>query len=153
MIDRAYAGPHHVQVNAARSSCRIAQWIADQGFVQVSVDGRGTPGRGRDRERAIRGDFAGPAPADHRAALTGAATLSRPPLLIHGTAADHVHFFRSPEIAEAFDRAGVAFEFQPLPGETHSVNDPAMQRQEYVRPVAFLRREPGVPGDAAPPRP
>jgi dipeptidyl-peptidase-4 len=31
----------------------LPQWIADQGFVVVCVDGRGTPGRGHDWERAI----------------------------------------------------------------------------------------------------
>jgi dipeptidyl-peptidase-4 len=36
-----------------------AQWIADQGFCVVVADGRGTPGRGRAWDRAIRDDFAG----------------------------------------------------------------------------------------------
>jgi dipeptidyl-peptidase 4 len=47
----------------------LAQWIADQGFIHVAIDGRGTPRRGRDWERAIRGDFAGPALDDQVAAL------------------------------------------------------------------------------------
>ena len=41
----------------------------------------------------------------------------------------------------------------PLPGETHGTSDPAYQRLEYARTVEFLRRELGVPGDAAPQRP
>jgi dipeptidyl-peptidase-4 len=47
----------------------MAQWIADQGFIHVAIDGRGTPRRGRDWERAIRGDFAGPALDDQVAGL------------------------------------------------------------------------------------
>ncbi|HEY6868094.1 MAG TPA: S9 family peptidase, partial [Candidatus Eisenbacteria bacterium] len=39
----------------ARDRYALDQWIADHGFVVVSFDGRGTPGRGRAWERAIRG--------------------------------------------------------------------------------------------------
>ena len=53
-----YGGPHSQQVKHAPAL--ITQWMADQGFIVVSFDGRGTPRRGRDWERAIRGDFAGP---------------------------------------------------------------------------------------------
>lgn len=35
----------------------LDQWLADQGFIVVSLDGRGTPGRGSDWERAIDGRF------------------------------------------------------------------------------------------------
>jgi dipeptidyl-peptidase-4 len=35
----------------------IPQWLADQGFVVVAIENRGTPGRGRDWERAIYGKF------------------------------------------------------------------------------------------------
>jgi dipeptidyl-peptidase-4 len=34
------------------------QWLANQGFVVVRLDGRGTPGRGREWERAISHDLA-----------------------------------------------------------------------------------------------
>ena len=47
----------------------LEQWLADQGFIVVTVDGRGTPGRGRTFERAIRSDFIGPVIEDHRTAL------------------------------------------------------------------------------------
>ena len=30
------------------------KWFADQGFIVVAIDNRGTPGRGRDWERAIK---------------------------------------------------------------------------------------------------
>ncbi len=56
---RVYAGPGHnmVTANALGQRLHRAQWLADQGFVVVSFDGRGTPRRGRDWERAIKGDF------------------------------------------------------------------------------------------------
>ncbi len=53
-----YGGPHHLQVVAARSRWLLDQWYADQGFIVVAIDGRGTPGRGRDWERAIFKKFA-----------------------------------------------------------------------------------------------
>jgi dipeptidyl-peptidase-4 len=48
-----YGGPGHQKVIAAQNSRLLYQWIADQGFLVVAVDGRGTPGRGRDWERAL----------------------------------------------------------------------------------------------------
>lgn len=30
------------------------QWVADRGYVVVAIDGRGTPGRGREWEPAIK---------------------------------------------------------------------------------------------------
>jgi len=53
---RVYGGPHAQMVTAAGRSYFRDQWLADQGFIIVSIDGRGTPGRGRDWERAIRGN-------------------------------------------------------------------------------------------------
>ncbi|HEY8429943.1 MAG TPA: DPP IV N-terminal domain-containing protein [Sandaracinaceae bacterium] len=52
-----YGGPHHRQVTTAANTYVLSQWYADRGYVVVSIDGRGTPGRGRDWERAIDGDF------------------------------------------------------------------------------------------------
>lgn len=53
-----YGGPHANVVQAALGSQLLSQWLADQGFVVVSVDNRGTPRRGRDWERAIYQRFA-----------------------------------------------------------------------------------------------
>ena len=53
-----YGGPHVLTVRATWERYLISQWFADHGFVVVSVDGRGTPHRGRKWERAIRGDLA-----------------------------------------------------------------------------------------------
>lgn len=53
-----YAGPQHQQVMASMGSHLLPQWLADQGFIVVAIDGRGTPGRGSAWEHAIRGNFA-----------------------------------------------------------------------------------------------
>jgi dipeptidyl-peptidase-4 len=53
VIVDVYGGPHHNKVLAAQNTRLLDQWMADQGFIVVSMDGRGTPGRGRDWERAI----------------------------------------------------------------------------------------------------
>jgi dipeptidyl-peptidase-4 len=55
-----YGGPHAQRVLAARGAHLTSQWFAEQGFAVVVVDGRGTPGRGPEFERAVRGDLAGP---------------------------------------------------------------------------------------------
>jgi dipeptidyl-peptidase 4 len=52
-----YGGPHSLTVTKAMRSWLIPQFQADQGVVVVSIDNRGTPGRGRDWERAIYGKF------------------------------------------------------------------------------------------------
>lgn len=48
-----YGGPHVNVVQAMAHRFFVQQYIADQGFAVVSIDGRGTPRRGRDFERAI----------------------------------------------------------------------------------------------------
>lgn len=52
-----YGGPHAQMVGSARGRFILAQYFAEQGFVVVSLDGRGTPHRGRDWERAIHRAF------------------------------------------------------------------------------------------------
>ena len=69
VIDWAYGGPHSQRVMLGNRRYLLEQWLADQGFIVVTVDGRGTPGRGRTFERAIRSDFIGPVIEDHRTAL------------------------------------------------------------------------------------
>ncbi len=63
VIVDVYGGPGHQQVVQSMRSYLLDQWIADQGFIVVAIDGRGTPGRGRDWERAIAGHF-GSVPLD-----------------------------------------------------------------------------------------
>jgi len=52
-----YGGPHHLHVTKAMRNWLVPQWLADQGFIVVAIENRGTPGRGRDWERAIYGKF------------------------------------------------------------------------------------------------
>jgi dipeptidyl-peptidase-4 len=231
VIDWAYAGPHSQRVVRAARRYLLEQWLADQGFIVLTVDGHGTPGRGRSFERAIRGDFIGPALEDHKRALKAlcarypemdatrigafgwsfggfyaaeavlhapetykasvagapvvdwhdydtfyterylgvppadsvaysrssvllkAATLSRPLLVIHGTADDNVYFINSLKLADALNRANRSWSFLPLPGQTHIVSAPEQVRQVYGRALEFFHRELGGISDAAPARP
>jgi dipeptidyl-peptidase-4 len=57
VIVHVYGGPHSNTVNAASRGYLFDQWLADQGFIVVSIDGRGTPRRGREWERAINGNL------------------------------------------------------------------------------------------------
>ncbi|HUM13883.1 MAG TPA: DPP IV N-terminal domain-containing protein [Myxococcaceae bacterium] len=68
-IVSVYGGPHWNQVESSAASLVDDQWLADQGFLVVGFDNRGTPRRGREWERAIRGNFAGPVLEDQVAAL------------------------------------------------------------------------------------
>jgi dipeptidyl-peptidase-4 len=68
-----YGGPHAQLVLATASSYLTSQWLAEQGFAVVIADGRGTPGRGPQWERAIAEEIAGPVLADQVDALREAA--------------------------------------------------------------------------------
>jgi dipeptidyl-peptidase-4 len=57
VVLRVYGGPGYRTVRATGRSYLLHQWIADHGFVVVSIDGRGTPGQGRTWERSIKGDL------------------------------------------------------------------------------------------------
>jgi dipeptidyl-peptidase-4 len=71
VIVDVYGGPHHLHVQATRSRWLLDQWYADQGFIVAALDGRGTPGRGRDWERAIFKKF-GSVPLEDQVAGLGA---------------------------------------------------------------------------------
>lgn len=58
VVVHCYGGPKYNHVVASQRRFFLDQWLADQGFVVVSIDGRGTPGRGRSWERSIAGNFA-----------------------------------------------------------------------------------------------
>jgi dipeptidyl-peptidase-4 len=64
-----YGGPHALRVQKAQSAFLTSQWLANQGFAVLVCDGRGTPARGPEWERAVRGDFAGPVLEDQIDAL------------------------------------------------------------------------------------
>jgi dipeptidyl-peptidase 4 len=64
-----YAGPRSKQVIAQPDRYMIDQWMADRGYIVVTIDGRGTPGHGRDWERAIHGNLIDVALTDQIAGL------------------------------------------------------------------------------------
>jgi dipeptidyl-peptidase 4 len=70
-----YGGPHHLEVTRDQDRLWLSRWLADQGFVVVKFDGRGTPRRGAKWERAISGDFATPIVEDQLAGLRQLAAL------------------------------------------------------------------------------
>ena len=220
VIVDVYGGPGHQQVVASMRPYLLDQWLADQGFIVVAIDGRGTPGRGHGWERAIAGHF-GSVPLDDQIAalkflgtkhsemdmdrvgitgwsfggymaalavlrrpdvfkaavagapvtdwmdydtcyterylgvpgdgrypdaykesslLTYAADLSRPLLLIHGTADDNVYFRHSLKLEEAFFRAGKEAEFLPLNSFTHMVPDPVVRTRLEERIARFFQQ-------------
>jgi dipeptidyl-peptidase-4 len=57
VIVDVYGGPHFNHVLATMNRWLLDQWYADQGFIVVSIEGRGTPGRGRDWERSLYQKF------------------------------------------------------------------------------------------------
>jgi len=57
VIVDVYGGPKHLHVVQAMRNWLVPQWLADQGFIVIAIDNRGTPGRGRDWERAIYQKF------------------------------------------------------------------------------------------------
>jgi dipeptidyl-peptidase-4 len=64
-----YGGPHALRVTRSSNAYLTSQWFADHGFVVIVADGRGTPGRGSEWERAVHGDLATPALDDQIDAL------------------------------------------------------------------------------------
>jgi dipeptidyl-peptidase 4 len=68
-----YGGPHAQRVLAAQAAFLTSQWLADQGFAVVVADGRGTPGRGPEWDRAVWHDLADPVLEDQVEALHAAA--------------------------------------------------------------------------------
>lgn len=64
-----YGGPHAQRVLSVRGAYLTSQWFADQGFAVLVVDGRGTPGRGPEWDRAVAGELAEVPLADQIAAL------------------------------------------------------------------------------------
>ncbi len=67
VLVQVYGGPTGQLVLHAMDPLR--QWYADQGFIVVSIDNRGTPARGSEFERAIHRDFSQVTVADQVAGL------------------------------------------------------------------------------------
>jgi dipeptidyl-peptidase 4 len=68
-----YGGPHAQRVVASRNAHTTSQWFADQGFIVLVVDGRGTPGLGPRFEQAVHGNLADPVLEDQATGLHEAA--------------------------------------------------------------------------------
>jgi dipeptidyl-peptidase-4 len=223
VIVSVYGGPHAQQVQSVGQNYLVQQWLADHGFIVVSIDGRGTPNRGRAWERAIKYDLiavplhdqvaalqalgsryhemdltrvgiygwsfggyftvlaverrpavfsAGVAGApvtdwsdydthyterymglpDQNAAgyressaLTWAKDLTRPLLILHGTADDNVYFLNSLKLCDALMRANKHFEFVPFRGYTHVIADSLGVTQVNQRIVEHFTRNLGAP--------
>jgi len=75
-----YGGPGHARVLHAKSAYAEAQWIANQGFAVLIADGRGTPHRNPEWERAILNDLSS-APVTDQADAVLALIKSRPGLI------------------------------------------------------------------------
>jgi dipeptidyl-peptidase-4 len=67
-----YGGPHAQVARREPWAYLLTQWIADHGFIVITLDGRGTPGRGRAWERAIKGNLIDLPLADQVAGLQAA---------------------------------------------------------------------------------
>ena len=62
VLVEVYGGPLHLAPLRLATEVPLLQWSADQGFIVVRIVNRGETMRlGRDFERAVKGDFAGPA--------------------------------------------------------------------------------------------
>ncbi len=70
-----YGGPHAQRVVRSATAMATSQWLADQGFAVLVVDGRGSPGRGPAWERSLHGDLATIPLQDQLDALDAAAKL------------------------------------------------------------------------------
>jgi dipeptidyl-peptidase 4 len=216
VIVSVYGGPGVIATRSDPWGYLVEQWMADHGFILFKMDGRGTPGRGRAWERAIKGNLIDLQLADQVAGLAAAGAkypeldLSRagifgwsfggyfsamaamrrpdvfkaavagapvvdwrdydthyterylglpernaegyrtssvltycsglavPLLVVHGTADDNVYFVHSLKLTDALFRARRPYEFLVLPGFTHMVPDPVVQRSLEERIMGFL---------------
>ena len=68
-----YGGPHFGRVTRTTRGHLESQWFADQGFVVLVADGRGTPNRGVAWDQSVQWDLATPALEDQVDALHAAA--------------------------------------------------------------------------------
>lgn len=77
VIVDVYGGPTKVQVAHNRRAWLMDQWLANQGFLVVAIDNRGTPGRGREWELAAYGKLA-EVPLDDQVAALKALAAKHP---------------------------------------------------------------------------
>lgn len=79
-----------------------------------------------------------PAGYDAAAIQTYADRLSRPLLIIHGTADDNVYFLNSLKLSNALFKAGKPHALLPLSGFTHMVPEPLVTQRLYERILGFF---------------
>jgi dipeptidyl-peptidase-4 len=72
-----------------------------------------------------------------------AGNLTRPLLLVHGTADDNVYFRHTLRLTDALFRAGSSFEVLPLPSLTHMVPDPVVTERLWTRIAGHFARHLG----------
>ena len=65
-----YGGPSHLRNIKAKNAFAEAQWIANLGFAVLITDGRGTPNRGPEWEKAVLDDLSAAPLADQADAVT-----------------------------------------------------------------------------------
>ncbi|MCE9566658.1 MAG: DPP IV N-terminal domain-containing protein [Planctomycetes bacterium] len=53
VIVDVYGGPKHRHVVQAMRNWLVPQWLADQGFIVVAIENRGTPNRSREWEKSV----------------------------------------------------------------------------------------------------
>ncbi|MBI2892661.1 MAG: DPP IV N-terminal domain-containing protein [Deltaproteobacteria bacterium] len=217
VIDRVYGGPGVSAVQEDVLAYLLWQWVADHGFVVAFADNRGTPGRGRTFERAIRDRLAEVPLADQAAAmleiakrpdvdpgrigifgwsyggyvstlavvrrpdvfkaamavapvtdwadydthyterylglpdaspgvyeanstLGGAASLTRPLMLVHGTADDNVLPSHTLRLAQALHAAQKDYELVLFPGQTHMIANEQMRTRLWTLLLRFFTR-------------
>ncbi|MGB0716719.1 MAG: DPP IV N-terminal domain-containing protein [Phycisphaerae bacterium] len=213
-----YGGPHAQVVQADPMRFFRQQWLADHGFIVVSIDGRGTPGRGRNWERAIKKNLielpledqarglallaekfpeiddsrvgifgwsfggyfsamavlmrpdvyhvgiAGAPVTDWydydthyterymdipslneegyhaTSAMTYASKLTRPLMLIHGTADDNVYFKHSLNLSKALFDAGQEHDMVVLSGFTHMARGPEITPRLNTKMIRYFQK-------------
>jgi dipeptidyl-peptidase-4 len=213
-----YGGPGVTVVHREAYGYLIDQFLANHGFIVVSVDNRGTPLRDRAWERAIHGKLAEvpledqvaglhllaqhepamdlgrvgifgasyggfmsalavlrrpdvykagfasapvtdwleydtayterylgvPGPGDTKvydenSLLADADKLTRPLLLVHGTADDNVHVEHTLKLVDRLFRAGKKFDLVTIAGQAHGIREPRLQFRYYQKMLRFFR--------------
>ncbi len=77
---------------------------------------------------------------DANGLLKYAKDLTRPLLILHGTADDNVFFVHSLKLEDALFHAGKSFDFVPLARQTHIIHDPKIQLAYWDRIFSFFRQ-------------
>jgi dipeptidyl-peptidase-4 len=83
---------------------------------------------------------------DEASLIPLAKNLSRPLLLVHGTADDNVYYRHTLKLSDALFRAGRDFEALALPGVTHMYSaDPVVMERLWAKTAGFFKEHLGEP--------